>query len=177
MEERGLRSLLTSRNNVDGWKKRGVSVLFLLEEDKVLSAFALEDRVREEARQVVDTLHALGIKVAMITGDAEQVAAAVADELGIDEYFAEVLPEHKDSQVAELQERGHRVAMVGDGVNNAPRSRVTTSASRSELARTSRSNSRSHPCLGRPPSGRRRHQAVEGFVPEDGSEPRMGDRL
>ncbi len=95
-------------------------MLYLLEEDKVLGAFALEDKVRDESRQAVDILHSMGVKVAMITGDAEQVAAAVAEELGIDEYFAEVLPEDKDEKVAELQERGHRVAMIGDGVNDAP---------------------------------------------------------
>jgi P-type Cu2+ transporter len=68
----------------------------------------------------VTALHDLGIRVAMITGDAEQVAAAVAEELEIDEFFAEVLPEDKDSKVAELQQGGRRVAMVGDGVNDAP---------------------------------------------------------
>ena len=108
------------QNEVERWKERGAAVLFLLEEGKVLGAFALEDEVREESRDAVDSLHALGIKVAMITGDAEQVAAAVATELGIDEHFAEVLPENKDSKVTELQERGRRVAMVGDGVNDAP---------------------------------------------------------
>ena len=106
--------------HIDGWKKRGAAVLYLLEEDKVLGAFALEDRVREESRQAVEELHRLGVAVAMITGDAKQVAAAVAEELAIDEYFAEVQPEDKDSKVAELQRRGHRVAMVGDGVNDAP---------------------------------------------------------
>jgi P-type Cu2+ transporter len=120
VQERGVDIPADLREPIDGWKKRGAAVLFLLEEDKVLGAFALEDQVRDESRQAVDTLHDLGIKVAMITGDAEQVAAAVANELGIDEYFAEVLPEVKDSKVAELQERGHRVAMVGDGVNDAP---------------------------------------------------------
>ena len=120
MEERGVEIPADLRDDIAGWKKRGAAVLFLLEEDKVLGAFALEDRVREESRRAIDALHALGIKVAMITGDAQQVAAVVADELGIDEYFAEVLPEHKDSKVTELQERGHRVAMVGDGVNDAP---------------------------------------------------------
>jgi Cu2+-exporting ATPase len=108
------------QGEIDGWKKRGAAVLFLFEEDKVLAAFALEDRVREESREAVNILHRLGLKVAMITGDAEQVAAAVAEELEIDEFFAQVLPEDKDSKVAELQQRGHRVAMVGDGVNDAP---------------------------------------------------------
>ncbi len=120
MKELGAEIPAGLQDEVNGWKKRGAATLYLLEEDKVLGAFALEDQVREESRRAVDTLHALGVKVAMITGDAEQVAAAVAHELGIDEYFAEVLPEHKDSKVAELQERGHRVAMVGDGVNDAP---------------------------------------------------------
>ena len=107
-------------DDVDAWKSRGASVLFLLEEEKVLAAFALEDEIRQESREAVDALHAQGVRVAMITGDAPQVAAAVADELAIDEYFAEVLPEEKDSKVKELQDRGHRVAMVGDGVNDAP---------------------------------------------------------
>ena len=107
-------------DEVEAWEKRGAAVLFLLEGDRTLAALALEDEVRKESHEAVDTLHGLGIKVAMITGDAQQVAAAVAEELGIDEFFAEVLPEDKDSKVAELQGRGHRVAMVGDGVNDAP---------------------------------------------------------
>jgi P-type Cu2+ transporter len=105
---------------VDEWRGRGAAVLFLLEGGEVLGAFALEDEVRKESHEAVRTLHDMGIRVAMITGDAEQVASSVADELGIDEFFAEVLPEDKDSSVAQLQERGHRVAMVGDGVNDAP---------------------------------------------------------
>ncbi|MDQ3620095.1 MAG: copper-translocating P-type ATPase, partial [Actinomycetota bacterium] len=108
------------RDEVEAWKRRGASVLFLLENDSVLAAFALEDEVRKESHEAVRALHSMGVKVAMITGDAQQVAAAVAEELGIDEFFAEVLPEDKDSRVAELQQRGHRVAMVGDGVNDAP---------------------------------------------------------
>jgi P-type Cu2+ transporter len=81
---------------------------------------ALEDEVREESREAVAALHERGVRVVMITGDAQQVADAVARDLGIDEVFAEVLPEEKDKAVAELQERGERVAMVGDGVNDAP---------------------------------------------------------
>jgi P-type Cu2+ transporter len=108
------------QGEIDSWKGRGASVLFLLEGKKVLGAFALEDEVRKESHQAVRALHRLGIKVAMITGDATQVAEAVAKELDIDEFFAEVLPEEKDSKVAALQARGHRVAMVGDGVNDAP---------------------------------------------------------
>ena len=102
------------------WVQRGASVLHVAEGDRVLGAVALEDAVREESRQAIDALHARGVKVAMITGDARQVADAVAADLGIDEVFAEVLPEHKDAKVTELQNRGHKVAMVGDGVNDAP---------------------------------------------------------
>ncbi|WP_257213817.1 copper-translocating P-type ATPase [Rhodococcus pyridinivorans] len=102
------------------WVQRGASVLHIAEGDRVLGAVALEDAVREESRQAIDALHARGVKVAMITGDARQVADAVAADLGIDEVFAEVLPEHKDAKVTELQNRGHTVAMVGDGVNDAP---------------------------------------------------------
>jgi Cu2+-exporting ATPase len=106
--------------DIDAWKRRGAAVLYLLEARTVLAAFALEDEVRPESRDAIEMLHARGVRVAMITGDAQQVAAAVAEDLGIDEYFAEVLPEDKDSKVAELQARGLRVAMVGDGVNDAP---------------------------------------------------------
>ncbi len=104
----------------DGWVRRGASVLHVASDGRVLGAVALEDTVRDESRQAVDALHARGVTVAMITGDAQQVADAVAADLGIDEVFAEVLPENKDAKVAELQERGHTVAMVGDGVNDAP---------------------------------------------------------
>ncbi|MFN2587050.1 MAG: copper-translocating P-type ATPase [Actinomycetota bacterium] len=120
MQERGAGVPESIAGDVETWKRRGAAVLFLLEGDRVLAAFALEDRVRDESREAVQTLHAMGVRVAMITGDAQQVAAAVAEELGIDQFFAEVLPEDKDSKVAGLQERGDRVAMVGDGVNDAP---------------------------------------------------------
>ncbi len=120
MRERGADLPQDLQDDVVEWEARGATVLFLIEADRVLGAFALEDEVRKESHGAVRALHELGVKVAMITGDAEQVAASVAEELGIDEYFAEVLPEDKDAAVSDLQKRGHRVAMVGDGVNDAP---------------------------------------------------------
>jgi Cu2+-exporting ATPase len=94
--------------------------LHLVRGDRVIGALALEDQIRPESRGAVDGLHALGVRVVMITGDARQVADAVAADLGVDEVFAEVLPEDKDTAVADLQARGLKVAMVGDGVNDAP---------------------------------------------------------
>ncbi len=120
MRERNLEVPERISDQVDKWTARGAAVLWLIESERVLGALSLEDEVRPESFEAVRALHDLGIKVAMITGDARQVAAAVAKELGIDEFFAEVLPEDKDATVADLQLRGHRVAMVGDGVNDAP---------------------------------------------------------
>ena len=102
------------------WMDRGAAVLHVVDGDKVLGAVSLEDAVRTESRQAVKALQDRGIKVAMITGDARQVAHAVGGELNIDEVFAEVLPADKDKKVAELQSRGLKVAMVGDGVNDSP---------------------------------------------------------
>jgi P-type Cu2+ transporter len=107
-------------DQVGAWKRRGATVLYVVREDKAQGALALEDAVRPESRQAVQELHRLGKRVVMITGDARQVAEAVAATLGVDEVFAEVLPEDKDQAVAELQGRGLQVAMVGDGVNDAP---------------------------------------------------------
>lgn len=102
------------------WTDRGAGVLHVLADGEVIGALALEDKVRPESRAAVAALQARGAKVAMITGDANQVAQAVGAELGIDEVFAEVMPQDKDTKVAQLQERGNTVAMVGDGVNDAP---------------------------------------------------------
>jgi P-type Cu2+ transporter len=102
------------------WVARGAAVLHVVRDGQVIGALRLEDQVREESREAVRQLRDAGITVAMITGDARQVADRVAAELGIDEVVAEVLPEHKDAEVADLQARGLTVAMVGDGVNDAP---------------------------------------------------------
>ena len=99
---------------------KGQSVVYLVEEGAIVAAMALADVVRPESKPAIDRLHELGVEVAMLTGDSEPVARAVANELGIDDAYAEVLPEHKDRKVAELQTLGKRVAMVGDGVNDAP---------------------------------------------------------
>jgi Cu2+-exporting ATPase len=121
LRERKLQTPEQLEGAITEWTARGASILYLVEVDRIIAAFALEDEVRPEARTAVEELHALGIKkVVMITGDARQVADAVAAQIGIDEVFAEVLPEDKDSAVTELQQRGLTVAMVGDGVNDAP---------------------------------------------------------
>jgi Cu2+-exporting ATPase len=99
---------------------RGAATLFVIEDGVVTGAIGLEDEVRPESRAAVEQLQGLGMKVVMLTGDSRQVAQTVADELGIDEFRAEVLPENKHSEVARLQENGLVVAMVGDGVNDAP---------------------------------------------------------
>ena len=120
LRDRGLERSPDLEKTVFGWEERGAAVLYVIRENEVFGAIALEDEIRPESRQAVDELHRLGVRVGMITGDARQVAASVAAELGIDEVLAEVLPEDKHSKVAELQDRGFTVAMVGDGVNDAP---------------------------------------------------------
>ena len=101
-------------------KAAGQTVVYLANAQGIVALFALADVIREESREAVQALHDMGVKVAMLTGDSEAVARAVAAELGIDTVFAEVLPEHKADKVKELQRDGSRVAMVGDGINDAP---------------------------------------------------------
>jgi Cu2+-exporting ATPase len=102
------------------WGTRGQTVVYLVEAGTAQAAFALADVVRPESREAVATLKAQGVAVVMLTGDSEDVARWVASELGLDTYFAQVLPEHKAAKIKELQARGAKVAMVGDGVNDAP---------------------------------------------------------
>jgi Cu2+-exporting ATPase len=120
LAERSLGVPASIEQALGAWKARGAAILYVIEGDRVIGALSTEDEIRPESIEAVDELHRLGVKVAMITGDAKQVAEAVASELNIDQVLAEVLPEDKHSRVAELQEQGSKVAMVGDGVNDAP---------------------------------------------------------
>ncbi len=120
LRERGIAEPSEVTTVADEWRERGSAVLYLVNDQGVMAAFALEDEIRPEAREAVSNLKRAGVRVVMITGDARQVADAVGRDLGVDEVMAEVLPEDKDAKVAELQQRGLSVAMVGDGVNDAP---------------------------------------------------------
>jgi len=102
------------------WAAEGKTVLSVASQNRVLGAFAVEDEIRPESKEAVDELHWMGMRVAMITGDSKTVAESVARHLGIDEVAAEVLPADKASSIERFQAGGRRVAMVGDGVNDAP---------------------------------------------------------
>ena len=104
----------------DTWRDEGAIILHVMQNGAVIGGLRLADEIRPESREAVEALHALGVEVVMITGDADAVARTVAGELGIDRYFAGVRPEDKSAKVAELQHGGRKVAMVGDGVNDAP---------------------------------------------------------
>ncbi|MBD8011189.1 heavy metal translocating P-type ATPase [Microbacterium sp. Re1] len=117
--------LLTEENAdelpvADQWRTDGAIILHVIQDGRVVGALKLADEVRSESREAVDALHALGVQVVMITGDADAVARAVAQDLGIDRVFAGVRPEDKAAKVQQLQNEGLKVAMVGDGVNDAP---------------------------------------------------------
>jgi Cu2+-exporting ATPase len=120
LRERGLTEPEEIAGEIEKWRARGASVLAVIRDGAVIGALALEDEVRPESVAAVEELHDQGIRVVMITGDARQVADAVAADVGVDEVVAEVLPKDKDAAVEELRGRGLAVAMVGDGVNDAP---------------------------------------------------------
>ena len=121
LRQRGLQVPADLGEHVEAWRRRGAAVLYL-DPRRRRSSPPSPSRTRSAPKpeKRSPSCVTLGIEVAMITGDARQVADAVARDLGIDEVFAEVLPEDKDQAVIELQGRGKRVAMVGDGVNDAP---------------------------------------------------------
>ena len=111
---------LTEMGVADAWREEGAIILHVVTDGEVAGALRLADEIRPESREAVAALHALDVQVVMITGDAQAVADTVAADLGIDRVFAGVRPEDKEAKVAELQGEGRKVAMVGDGVNDAP---------------------------------------------------------
>ncbi len=108
------------KNEIDKEGRKGKTIIFVFQRKEAVGALALGDVIREESREAIRDLKAIGVKVAMVTGDSEEVAKWVADELGIDEVFAKVLPDKKSEKVKLLQKMGRKVAMVGDGINDAP---------------------------------------------------------
>ncbi|WP_235897423.1 heavy metal translocating P-type ATPase [Neoaquamicrobium microcysteis] len=109
-----------SHERLKALESDGKTVVVLVVDGEPLALFALSDIIRPESREAIDDLKALGIRPIMLTGDAEGVARAVSAELGVEEYYAEVLPDQKAAKIAELRRNGRRIAMVGDGVNDAP---------------------------------------------------------
>ena len=120
LRDRGLTIPPVLAEQEQAWEARGAAVLHVVRGDQIIGALSLEDRVRPESRAAIAELHREGIRVVMITGDAQSVAKAVGDEIGVDEVMAEVMPEHKQQSVDTFQKRGATVAMIGDGVNDAP---------------------------------------------------------
>ena len=116
LQEQGL----TPHPQAADWDQQGRTVLHVVVDGAVAGIVAVEDEIRPESKEAVDSLHALGVRVAMITGDSQAVADSVARRLGIDEVAAQVLPADKAATVKRFQEGGRKVAMVGDGVNDAP---------------------------------------------------------
>lgn len=108
------------KDKVRGSAKEGKTEVYLVKSDKVIGAIALADIIRDEAKMAIKSLKAMNIQTAMITGDSKEVAAYVAKQLGLDTYFADVKPEDKANEVKKQQKNGRKVAMVGDGVNDAP---------------------------------------------------------
>ncbi|MEX1192573.1 MAG: heavy metal translocating P-type ATPase [Brumimicrobium sp.] len=104
----------------DAFKDEAETVVFVISDDELIGYIALADEIREDSYEAIKTLKKRGIKIVMATGDNEKVAKAVSNTLGLDDYYAEVLPEDKQEIIKDLQEKGEFVAMTGDGVNDAP---------------------------------------------------------
>lgn len=113
-------NLSYNKNIVGELQKKGYTSVLLVIENKAIGVISLGDKIREDSKSAIDQLHKMDIKCVMITGDNKKTAEFVAKELGLDEYFAEVMPEAKSSKIKELQDRGLITAMIGDGVNDAP---------------------------------------------------------
>ncbi len=105
---------------IDALSRGGMTVVAVAVDSRLAGLIALADTIKPGAAEVVDQLHALGLKVSLLTGDNQAAAQAVARELGIDEVMAQVLPDQKQARIIDLQKRGEVVAMVGDGINDAP---------------------------------------------------------
>ncbi len=116
----GSSSSVSKSNEIKKLSGEGKTVVYTLIDNKLVGAIALADIIREESKEAIRQLKEMGIKPMMLTGDNKQVAKWVADELGLDDYFAEVLPDQKLEKIKEVQKRGLTVAMTGDGVNDAP---------------------------------------------------------
>lgn len=117
LKEKGI---ITHNEKIEQMIRNGQTVLYCIVDNELWGAFGLSDIIRRESRQAIKRFNQMGIKVYMLTGDAKQAAKAVADELGINDYYAEVLPDEKSKKIEELKQKGEKVAMVGDGVNDAP---------------------------------------------------------
>jgi Cu2+-exporting ATPase len=117
MDEKGV---LPENDTLEKLAKRGHTIVYVLVEEQLTGALALADVIREESREAISRLKDMGIQSIMLTGDNKHVARWVADELELDDYFAEVLPHEKSEKIKEIQSRGLVVAMVGDGINDAP---------------------------------------------------------
>ena len=120
LHEQSIIVSLEYQSKIDVLSKQGKTVVHVIADKKLKGSIGLADVIREESREAIATLTKLGVKTVMITGDSPDVAAWVAKELGIDDFFAGVLPEQKAEKVKLLQSKGQKVAMVGDGVNDAP---------------------------------------------------------
>jgi P-type Cu2+ transporter len=120
LRDRGLAEPDPITERIRAWRERGATVLFVVRDGRIVGAIEAEDEIRPESVEAVRALRAQGVRSVMITGDAREVATAVATDVGVDEVIAEVLPQDKAGKVEELERAGRRVAMVGDGVNDAP---------------------------------------------------------